>query len=85
MRYSEPNKVDPASSELQHISSDRFGICPVCGKEFYMTVVEDWAYHFVNHKSRHRFTCSWSCLNKAKEANKRSRYYGEQYGDTDVY
>ena len=77
------NKVDVVSSELQGISKDRYAICPVCSKSFYMTIVDEWAYKFTNIKSRQRRCCSWKCLNEGKKINKEARYYGKHY-DEDI-
>ena len=77
------NKVDVTSSELQGVSKDRYAICPVCSKSFYMTIVDEWAYKFTNIKSRQRRCCSWKCLNEAKKINKEARYHG-RYGEDDI-
>lgn len=42
--------------------------CPLCGKEFYVPIVEEWAYKIDQHP-----VCSWGCLRRAEKTGEKPR------------
>ena len=49
--------------------------CPSCGKEFFVPLLDDWAYKRYRKNITHDriYLCSWSCLRKFDEANPNRR------------
>ena len=51
--------------------------CPTCGKQFFVPLLDDWAYRRYGKGAVHDriYICSWSCLRKWDEdhPNRRGR------------
>ena len=68
-------------------SEDRCLKCPICGKVFFVRLIDNYIYKLNNIKGNRRVLCGWNCYRKAedliKEARRRrgTRNYNKLYYD----